>query len=133
MTIEWRTDLETGNKLIDSQHKELFKRTASLVDACNKGLGRLEVKGLIEYLEQYIQQHFTAEEKLQLDFGYPDYNKHKKQHDDFIFEFGKLKDRLEQIGATTDFVIHINRTLVEWLVFHISRSDKEIALFIKEN
>ncbi|MFZ5353498.1 MAG: bacteriohemerythrin [Bacillota bacterium] len=133
MSIQWRTDLEIGFDEVDSQHKELFRRVDMLVDACNKGKGRHEVVDLMKYLEEYIDLHFTAEENLQKKYGYPDYEKHKRQHQDFTFEFRALKDKLDNVGNTTDFVVLINRILVEWLVFHISRSDKDIALFIKSN
>jgi len=37
MAIEWTNDLATGVSEIDYQHKELFRRINSLLDACREG------------------------------------------------------------------------------------------------
>lgn len=44
MAIEWTDELATGVNKIDNQHKELFKRINNLLDACNQGKGKDEVK-----------------------------------------------------------------------------------------
>lgn len=40
MKYEVTKDLETGNSIIDGEHRELFRAVNSLMDACGKGQGR---------------------------------------------------------------------------------------------
>lgn len=40
MRYEMTKDLETGNALIDSEHRQLFKAVNDLLDACSQGKGR---------------------------------------------------------------------------------------------
>ena len=43
MAYVWSKDLETGNAMIDSQHKELIEAINALLAACATGKGRAEV------------------------------------------------------------------------------------------
>lgn len=63
MAIEWTQDLSTGSDEIDNQHKELFRRINSLLDACNQGKGREEIGKTVQFLEDYVITHFSAEEE----------------------------------------------------------------------
>ena len=40
MTYTWNKDLETGNPMIDRQHKQLISCINDLLDACSQGKGR---------------------------------------------------------------------------------------------
>ena len=39
MRYELTKDLETGNAIIDGEHRELFRAVNTLMDACGKGQG----------------------------------------------------------------------------------------------
>ncbi len=39
MPIEWTQDLAVGVKIIDEQHKEIFRRVDALLEACKAGKG----------------------------------------------------------------------------------------------
>lgn len=71
MSIQWRKSYEIGVEEIDSQHKELFKRIRDLLDACSQNKGRQEVSKMIDFLEEYVDIHFTSEEKLHVKNLYP--------------------------------------------------------------
>ncbi len=132
MSITWNNNLLTGVELIDSQHKELFGRFDSLVAACNQGKGRDEVMRLLQFLDDYIREHFAAEEQLQIKHNYPHYGEHKAQHVSFVADVDRLKKQFLSEGATLPLVIQTNQALVNWLIQHISSVDLAFARFIKE-
>ncbi len=132
MSITWNNNLLTGVELIDSQHKELFGRFDSLVAACNQGKGRDEVMRLLQFLDDYIREHFAAEEQLQIKHNYPHYGEHKAQHISFVADVDRLKKQFLSEGATLPLVIQTNQALVNWLIQHISSVDLAFARFIKE-
>ncbi|HZV81838.1 MAG TPA: hemerythrin family protein [Geobacteraceae bacterium] len=132
MSITWNNNLLTGVELIDSQHKELFSRFDSLVAACNQGKGRDEVMRLLQFLDDYIREHFAAEEQLQIRHNYPQYGEHKAQHISFVADVDQLKNQFLAEGATLPLVIQTNQALVNWLIRHISSVDLAFARYLKE-
>ena len=60
----WDKSLEIGNDEIDSQHKEIFKRVNKLLSAMADGSGKDTIGKLIEFLTEYVVNHFDAEERL---------------------------------------------------------------------
>ncbi|ANA41156.1 MULTISPECIES: bacteriohemerythrin [Geobacter] len=131
MTIGWRDDLLTGVAEVDDQHKELFRRFGELLTACNQGKGGEEVLRLISFLDDYVVKHFTAEERIMRQHGYPDYLEHKQQHQGFVRRLGELKHQFRDEGAGLSLVITTNHMMIEWLSRHIEKMDKEIAKYVK--
>jgi len=131
MPIEWTTDLATGIDEIDGQHKELFKRINKLLDACRQGKGREEVKKVIEFLDDYVVTHFSAEERHMQKHDYPAYLNHKAQHTEFMENFSGLKAQFEKEGPGVSLVITTNRIVVEWLQNHIRKIDTALGAFLK--
>jgi hemerythrin len=132
MAIEWKSDLAVGVKEIDDQHKELFEKVAALFDACNAGKGKEQIDSTIKYLQEYVVLHFNSEEKLQKQYGYPEYINHKAQHDQFIKDFLELKAAIDKEGISGLLIIKLNKTLVDWLISHIRKTDKVFGVFLKE-
>ncbi len=131
MAVEWRENLATGYEEIDRQHMELFRRFNTLLTACNQGKGKGEVNGLLLFLNDYIRTHFAQEEELQVKYNYRGYAAHKEQHDKFRQDLRELERQFAEEGASLALVIQTNQTLINWLLRHISGSDKELAGFLR--
>ncbi len=127
MGIEWTEDLSTNNAEIDNQHKELFRRVNSLLDACGEGKGKVEVGRVIGFFEDYVITHFSAEEQLMLDSSYEGYKTHKSEHADFIAQIWDLKKKFLIEGGGVNVVLLTIRTSVEWLSNHIRKTDRTMA------
>jgi len=132
VAIQWLDSLSVGVEEIDNQHKGLFDAVNKLYDACSQGKGRQEVGKIVDFLGEYVITHFEAEEKLQQQNSYPDYGKHKEEHEKFIVDFTALKNRLEAEGSTLSFVSLVNRTVSDWLIRHISSTDKAFGNFLRK-
>ncbi len=131
MAVEWRENLATGNEEIDRQHMELFRRFNSLLAACNQGKGKDDVNGLLLFLNDYIRTHFALEELLQEQHDYPGYTAHKEQHDKFRRDLRDLERQFGEEGASLSLVIQTNQTMINWLLRHISGTDRELAGFLR--
>lgn len=130
MRIEWRDDLSIGVPSIDDQHRELFTRFNGLIQACNEGKGREKIAELIKFLRDYTEVHFLDEETLQQEIGYPDFEAHRRQHHEFIQRISAMEDDFARNGASLSLVIRANGFLVEWLIGHISRADRQVGTFL---
>lgn len=130
--IKWSADLATGVAEIDNQHKEIFDRFGRLSTACGEGRGKEEVLQLLLFLEEYVKEHFAAEERLQMKHAYPDYAEHRAEHTRFMSDVGRLSRELRADGATLPLVIMTNKTLSSWLLQHITRTDMAFARYLLE-
>ena len=131
MAYVFTPDLETKNALIDSEHKQLIKAINDLLEACSKGQGRAQVAQTAKFVYDYTSKHFADEERLQLQYKYPDYPNHKRYHEAFKESILDIMKKLDQQGATVAMVSEINLTLAGWLTNHIKREDKKLAAFIR--
>ena len=129
--IDFTDDLNTGIAVIDDQHRELFRRINLLLADIEGGRGPEAVSGTLGFLEEYIVEHFTAEENLQIHYSYPGYALHKAMHDGFRLDVGLLRERLATAGPTPELVFMTRGLVVEWLVEHIKKADRSIGAYIK--
>ncbi|MDR1321916.1 MAG: bacteriohemerythrin [Gracilibacteraceae bacterium] len=129
--IAWSPELETGHAEIDAQHRQLFRLTSALVDACAKGRSTAVLGEALDFLAAYTVRHFADEEALQIQYAFPEYARHKKMHDDFketalalIAEY-KAGESAEELSGKVFSVI------VRWLLRHIKGEDAKIAEHIR--
>lgn len=129
MRYEVTKDLETGNALIDSEHRELFKMVNNLQDACTKGQGRSQVETAAKFLVDYVKKHFRDEQNLQTSVHYPGYPAHKKFHENYIAQISAAANTILVKNADIASLAELNR-MVGLLIAHIRTEDKKLAAFI---
>ncbi|HBE81003.1 MAG TPA: hemerythrin [Firmicutes bacterium] len=132
MAIEWTEDLTVGVSKIDDQHKELYRRINQLLEACSQSKGREVIGETINFLGEYVVDHFGQEEAYMQKYNYPEYPKHKGYHTEFIKSFQDLKARFETDGPGTHIIIMTNRVVVNWLNNHIRNVDNLLGVFLKD-
>lgn len=128
--VVWSREFEVGVELIDSQHRELIDRINKLMVAIREGRGREETSGLMRFLQEYVVEHFRAEEGLMLRHHYADYAEHKEMHDTFIADLDELVGTLESCGVDSDLVVSVNQKVINWLVSHIFLVDKGLQNYV---
>jgi hemerythrin len=131
MPLTWTASLSVGVNEIDNQHKELFNKINSLLDAMSKGKGRDEIEKVIQFLSDYVVMHFNTEEKMMTIHKYPEMASHKGQHNSFTMKLQDLKKKLAAEGPTSTVVIEAQPLLVDWWYNHINKVDKVLGEFLK--
>lgn len=131
MKAEFTSNLVTGNKTIDEQHKELISKINDLLDAVETSQGQATAMRMLNFLNDYVVYHFEAEENLQKEVGYPGLADHQKQHESLKQTVAELTEMLtEEEGASPAFVEQLNKKVVEWLYKHIEGYDRSVAEYI---
>jgi len=130
--VAWSSDLETGYDAIDSQHKQLFKLTSDLVEACENKKSQEVLGDTLNFLASYTVKHFADEEALQLEHNFPAYEKHKKLHDDFKVKATELVQQYQQDSCSVNLRTQVNSVIVRWLVQHIKGEDLKVAEHIRK-
>ena len=131
MFIEFDDNLLTGNGVIDEQHKEWIDRINKLTRSCESGTGKLEAVKMLDYMAEYAEFHFAAEEKLQEEVSYPGIEEHKKKHMEFKKAVDELHEMLEEEeGPSAAFVQAVNKNVVDWVYNHIKAFDCSVASYV---
>jgi hemerythrin len=131
--IEWQPSLSVGVLEIDIQHKLLFERFNNFVQACESQADQETVHRLFWFLEAYAVTHFAEEEKLMQQVGYPEYPRHRQQHETFVAEVAKVKERLKSEGPTQELVASMTHFISGWLLQHISVMDHAIGEYVNRH
>lgn len=128
MYAEFTDDLVTGNEVIDSQHKELINKINDLLRSCENSSSKDDATKMLNYLSEYTNYHFGAEESLQESIGYPGIEEHKKKHAELKATVQELYDLLaKEKGPTDAFAAMVNEKVTEWLYYHIQSFDRSVA------
>ena len=132
MAFMWNSGFEIGDKLIDSQHKELVKVTNELFEACSAGHGQDKMVETVNFLAEYAVKHFNDEERLQQSIRYPGYPEHKKLHDDFKATVTDAMNQLKAQGPSVLLITKITTIVGNWLLSHIKNEDSKIGAHMRK-
>lgn len=128
--VKWNPSYSVENTTMDSQHQRLFDLINKLHDAMGQGKGMDTLPEVFDSMLQYTKVHFTAEEALLKKHNYPDFDAHKKLHDELITKLTQLKKQF-LIG---DFSVSMQTRdfLRDWLVKHIQGNDLKYGKYLKD-
>lgn len=126
MRAEFTDELVTGNEMIDGQHKELIDKINDLLRAIENNAGKEECKKTLDFLAEYTDFHFSAEEKFQEEIGYPGFKEHCAKHAEFKKTVAALKDMIVS-GSDADLSRLVEKEVVDWLYYHIQGFDRSVA------
>ena len=132
MKYEVTKDLETGNTLIDLEHRELFRAVNQLFDSCSQGKGRAAMESATQFLLNYVDKHFVNEENLQKNNHYPNLTAHKAFHADHK---KTLRNLVAQISIDNPSIADLGKLNghIAVLVNHIRIEDKKLGAFLKQS
>ena len=126
----WSDDFSVGNSVIDEQHKQLVNMTNEFYAVSQMGGFPAKVQFLktIQGAVKYVNTHFSTEEEIMSKVNYPEFDVHKKQHEDFVATVTKQIKVFESEDNPnpSDFI----RFLSDWVAQHIANSDKKYVPYI---
>ena len=128
----WDDDLLISVEEVDNQHRDLCNMASELLSSFAEGKTDDKIEPALIYFENYIKEHFDAEEKILEKVNFPYYEQHKEEHDKFKLQIQKFREILEREEITENFVKEFNLKIVDWLIFHVREMDGLVAKFIKE-
>jgi len=130
--IIWQHNYSVGNEWIDYQHKQIIKMINTLLDNyMHLDASSDKLHELLSSMTDYFQNHFDAEEKLLKDIAYPELEKHKKLHLDYV---DKAVDFNFDIMMRKDNVSHaMMQFLIHWWESHILIEDMKYKEFLLKN
>ncbi|HMW04793.1 MAG TPA: bacteriohemerythrin [Leptospiraceae bacterium] len=125
--LQWDSSFETGVNSIDSQHKELLNILNNLFTSVHMNHSTDKLAEILLGLVDYTVYHFNHEEELMRDCDYPQFAKHKEEHENLKKAVLAFKKDFEAGTATISF--ELLDFLRRWLINHILYSDKKLGEF----
>lgn len=125
--MEWTDALATGHAIIDEQHRELLHCLTELETAAVEQRTLLAVYSITR-LKHYVRDHFATEEAVMAQCNFPKLKEHIKEHEHFRARMLDLQGKSIVLDVSTEMV----EFLSDWLVGHISGSDREYVPYLKK-
>lgn len=129
---EFTKDLETGSLIIDGEHRELLQAVNKLLDACGEGKGRAHMNETIKFLNDYVDRHFSHEEQLQKQSGYPGYAPHRAFHEKYKQTLREITSGISETGPSFTELAKLNGH-ISLLITHIRTEDKKLGAFMNKS
>ncbi|MBI5162875.1 MAG: hemerythrin family protein [Magnetospirillum sp.] len=127
--LVWEEGYKIGHREMDSQHLILFSLLNQLDININNGMARECVADVLGALGSYIEYHFSHEEQLMAEYGYPGLENHCSAHRAFIAQIDRLQESAAS-GGTLAAALKIRGFVLDWLLGHILDTDVDYARFI---
>jgi len=115
--------MATGVESVDSEHQKLIEMVNQLDDACARGAGKQEVSKMLDFLSEYVVQHFTGEEAHMERLHCPSAMQNEQAHQDLLTKYSAWRKNFDSKGASISMVAELSATLKQWLVGHICKVD----------
>lgn len=122
----WNPEYALGISEIDEEHQQLVDMMHRLELAADRRDRSHIVKGVIGEIGKYVDVHFRHEEELMEKAQYPGYEQHYLAHKAFARKVEDLK-----LFSTLD-PAELHKILVQWLVDHIMKADRDYAPYVEK-
>lgn len=124
-------DLLMGIKEIDEQHIQIAVLLKKMNDSGTGGErddGNIKI---MDFIREYIEDHFRLEELYMGKYRYPLMHAHVKEHLDFVGDFKNMKKKYYQNVFDGHIWEQIRNWLVRWFVEHLKYDDRTFADYLK--
>jgi hemerythrin-like metal-binding protein len=113
----------TGFGNIDNQHKKLIGAINQLERSLLAGHSREQLEPLLDFLGNYVAEHFSLEEKLMAEHHCPTASKNIEAHRKLVQKYTEWRANYDTSDGSFEQIQILHRFLTEWLVGHICAID----------
>jgi hemerythrin-like metal-binding protein len=125
--LKWRESFESGNTVIDVQHRAIFDRCNKILYVILEDKPKAELGMMLQTLRAELRTNFKTEESMLMGLGHPMLEQHTKEHRTLLDKADKLIDLYRQdsldAGKMYRFIMH------DLIATHIGKED---AIFLIE-
>lgn len=125
--MEWDDSLNTGVEIIDRQHRSLVECVNELRKIGGRG-GVIKSAMVMDTLRMYVTVHFSTEEDLMRQHGYPELESHIAEHRAFV----RRLDVLMQDNLRHDNSAELAAFFDHWLENHLCHADMKYVSYIAD-
>lgn len=130
--LVWTDELSVCNPEIDAEHKHFIMLVNELNGAIISRLGIEEIKRCMHAIVDDAMAHFSHEERLFKEWGYPEAVEHAQRHAEAIQYFHKIIEGFERDGTEYEWIetgLKVKHTLIE----HVLTEDMKYREYCRKN
>ena len=123
--FDFDTRFRLGIEGVDKEHEQLV----NILNRVSQLLDENKLREALEYfsktLSDYVNEHFSNEEKFMENMNYPQLEIHREAHKKFQDSFNELKPKIEQYDENA-----FRKSLLDtflWLISHTGKIDRDYA------
>jgi len=128
--MTWSHACSTGVKAMDDQHGILMDTMNDLRLALVHGSGREQVSEHLSQLIEFTRLHFSSEERLLEQHGFPGIAEHRNAHQRLL---GQIEEAAHRARNSDD--VHLQPLLSflrDWYLEHIEEQDQKYGAWLNE-
>lgn len=130
MILELTEDLKTGVEEMDKDHQRLVELLNKVYELLKEGKSSEAEEFFSKELVAWVEYHLAREEKFMQAIGYPEFERHKKAHENFR---KVILDLLPHVEKGNHHAFRESLALAwGWLAGHIGKVDKKYGEYAKE-
>ncbi len=127
ITLAWDNKFEVGHERIDSEHRIFLSLIRDLSGEAESKAGKPRVERTLNEIYKYADFHFTSEENIMADIGYPRLDEHKNTHQRLLAQFKNKRHEYQAEVLEADAIVSF---LFQWFALHTTQDDRRIAEYI---
>ena len=118
------------NDFMDRDHAQLIDLARQLDDALLSDTGASAAEEVFRELHRSIREHFESEEREMRDSGFPDAERHIREHQEVLAWLAYLKQRLVEFSSVRQALADAPAVLRTWIHEHLPQFDKPLSSFL---
>ena len=130
MFNRWNASLETGQMLMDLEHRLLFLLFRRLDVAVKTGHPRAAVNHIVNEVIRFVEFHFVSEENIMRETGYPELLEHQALHAELL---ATLRVHASKVVGHSELPADLLAFINRWQVEHIAYHDQHMALYVRDS
>ena len=128
--ITWNHTCSVGVKAMDDQHGVLMDTLNEVRVALIHGSGREQISAGLSRLVEFTRMHFSSEERLLEQHGFPGVAEHRDAHQRLL---GEIEGAALRAQHSDDLHLHsLLEFLRDWYMTHIEDLDSQYGVWLNE-
>lgn len=121
--IIWTDEFSVGNEDVDAQHRQLLAMVNRILTYPAAGDAGETISELLNAMTRYAAEHFSLEEQLMRERGYPGLEAHRAEH--LAFRKKTVGFCLGLMAGHGEIAGEMQQFLCDWWRSHILRVDRQ--------
>ena len=122
--VTWNDSYKTGIESIDFEHEKLINEINAVCERISEGCSDDKTYTFLAEIHAMIEAHFALEEKIMRDYGYAEYPRHKRDHDQLLED---IRDIMDSVGHRhdADYEHLLAERVGDWFGQHFGTLDRD--------
>ena len=122
--LEWKPEFSVGVAAVDNDHRDMIEMINDFYLMAADRTDARTTEDFLGDIHNSISAHFALEESLMQNAAYPEYEKHKEDHEELLDRIRELMDCYAEDPRAGDD--KLRQELADWFARHFSSFDARL-------